>query len=73
MAKLKVTPGLLRQLEKEGFVIKRKSKLVRRTMVVDEESLTEFMKVRAKLGLKVQDAMSEALSEWTQRNQKRIK
>lgn len=71
MAKLKVTPELLKKLEKEGFVVKRKVKLVRRTVVIDEAILQDFMKVRAKLGIKVQDAMSEALEEWTSRNRKR--
>ena len=66
--KLQITPELLRQLEKEGYQVKRKTTFVRKTFLVEAPILDEFLKVRARLDIKVQDAINAAIHEWTERN-----
>jgi len=69
--KIKITPELLKQIEREGYQVTRKAEdMVRKTFVVDRELLTDFVKVRSKLGLKVQDAVDQALREWVRRHGK---
>lgn len=67
MGKLKVTEQLLKQLEAEGYSVKRKADLERKTFLVEKEALKEFLKAREKAGIKIQDAVTEALSDWTKK------
>lgn len=69
--KIHVTPELIKQLEREGFEVKRKVRLVRKTFVVDEDVLADFMEVRGQRNVKIQDAVNEALRYWADRNRKR--
>ena len=65
MGTIKVTEHLLRQLEAQGYQVKRKRNLERKTFVVDRDILEAFLKAREKAGVKLQDAVSEALKDWT--------
>lgn len=60
----RITPELLEQLEKEGYEIRLKGTFVRKTFVVEKSLLEEFMRCRARLGIKVQEALDMALREW---------
>lgn len=58
-------------LESEGYVIKPDPKRFKKhTFDVDKVVLRNFFEVQETRGLRIRDAVNEALSEWTYKNQK---
>jgi hypothetical protein len=63
--KTKITPEVLKQLEAEGYKVTKRANWERKTFVVESEVLQAFIDARAKYKVKLQDAATEALRDWT--------
>jgi hypothetical protein len=59
------TEELIKRLEAEGFkVTKKADQFERHTFQIDREVLEEFFRVQKQLGIKVMDAIDQALRDW---------
>jgi hypothetical protein len=70
MAKIKAAKSLIKQLETQGYQVKVKKKLAKKTFIIEAEALLLFLKERERLGLKIQDAATQALTEWAEKAKK---
>jgi hypothetical protein len=70
MKKLKVTEGLIKQLEAQVFEVKEKRKKTLKTFLIDDEALALFLEVRKQVGMRIQDAASEAFREWAEKRRR---
>lgn len=64
---MKITKSLLKQLEAQGYEVREKKEWVRKTFVVERSILEQFMKARALSGMKMQDAVTDALAQWAEK------
>ena len=55
---------MVKELEKAGYKIKRDVPTVKKTFEVEEATVNEFMTMVDKRGLKVKEAIDEALRDW---------
>lgn len=54
----------LRTLEKLGYKVKLSKPTVKKTFEVEVELLERFSEVQRKSGIKIKDAIGEALEDW---------
>jgi hypothetical protein len=50
-----------------GYQLKKVRELERKTFVVEKDTLMAFLEAREKAGVKMQDAVTEALADWTKK------
>jgi hypothetical protein len=55
---------LIKQLEVEGYKVKKTVPTTKKTFEVEVALIEEFMNIVDKRGLKVKDAIDEALKNW---------
>lgn len=54
----------IKTLEKLGYTVKLNKPCVKKTFEIEIELLKKFNDIQAESGLKVKDAINEALSDW---------
>lgn len=60
--------SLIKQLEAEGYTVKRDpSSYTLHSFQIDKDVLARFFEVQRERGLKVREAMDEALRDWIKR------
>lgn len=56
--------SLIKQLEAEGYKVKKAVPTIKKTFEIEEKVIEQFMVNVDKRGLKVKDAINDALSDW---------
>lgn len=55
---------LIKELEKQGYKVKRDMKTKKHTFEVEEDNLNLFFEAAERHDLKIKEAINEALSDW---------
>ena len=63
MAKKNIN-DLIKQLEAEGYKVKKTVPTVKKTFEVEEKVIEQFMDAVDKRDMKVKDAINDALNDW---------
>jgi hypothetical protein len=63
----------IEKLRKEGFEVSRKGEYLTRTFRVECQVLETFLSLHEKLGIKLQDAVTEALHLWCDKHSGKTK
>ena len=59
----------IKELEKAGFKVQKVVKTTKKTFEVPEKTIFEFMSIVKSIdGLKVKDAIDQALTDWIKKN-----
>ena len=57
-----------RELERAGYVVKRKTTWIKHSFQVDAARLAELQRVTDLVGVFMKDALDEALGDWLEKN-----
>lgn len=58
----------VKALEAAGYVVKRKAQFAKKTFEVEKNTLVRFVQCQQTLGIRMKDAISQALEEWVEKN-----
>jgi hypothetical protein len=64
-------PALRAKLKERGLSIKQKVNITHKTFIVDTVVLTEFLKVARLKGMKIKDAVGEAMQDFVDKQKKK--